>query len=372
MKKRNLRTCFLLLLFALCVGCTTSEKTPADVTKIDLSSVLEQPSKKNVFKNVRFIQLENNGDNLLGEDLYFELSDGKIYIFDRKDQKAVFIFDEDGKYLGKTGQAGKGPGEYVNAVDFLVRNDIVNFLVHEETDASIFQYTSSGGFLGKIKLNYLPYSFELTPENLYAVSMNYNKMEHDHQVYLLDESGAEVNKFLSNNTEINLPIGENCFGKSEDEVFYFEPFNDTVYTFVDSSLLPLLKLDFGGYAVPEKFFETDIMKGFQLINEQGFALIKSVFANDEHMIFEIVRQKDGMSTVFLVSYNRQNGETKYVSSADDDVIFRYPVGLNDKNEMMFLVFPFGNIDKNAKEYGIELQAKNLNEDDNALLLYCKL
>jgi len=372
MKKKNLKISISLLLFAFCLACNTSDTTPADVTKIDLSSVLEQPSKKNIFKNVRITQLENNGDNLLGEDLYFEISNGKIYIFDRKDQKAVFIFDEDGKYFGKTGQAGKGPGEYVNAVDFLVRNDTIDFLVHEGPDASIFSYTSSGDFLGKTKLSFLPYSFQFTPENLYAVSMNYNKMERDHQVYLLDKTGAEVNKFISNNTEINMPIGENCFGKSDDEVLYFEPFNDTVYSFVDSSLAPLLNLEFGGYAIPDKFFQTDIVKGFQLINEQGFALIKSVFANDEYMVFEIVRQKDRMSTVFMVSYNRKSGETKYVSSARDDVIFRYPVGLNDKNEMMFLVFPFESVDKNAKEYGIELEAKNLNEDDNALLLYCKL
>lgn len=372
MKKRNLRTCILLLLFAIGVACNTSDEVPAKVEKIDLSLVLQQPSKKNVFKNVRFIQLENNGDNLLGEDLYFELSDGKIYIFDRKDQKAVFIFDEDGKYLGKTGQSGKGPREYVNAVDFLVRNDTVDFLVHDGSAASIFHYTSSGGFLGKIKLNYLPYSFELTPENLYAVSMNYNKMEHDHQVYLLDKTGAEVNKFLPNNTEINLPIGENCFGKSDDKVLYFEPFNDTVYSFIDSSLNPFLKLDFGDYTVPDKFFQTDIVKGFQLINERGFALIKSVFGNGEHMVFEIVRQKDRMSIVFMVSYNRKSGEIKYVSSARDDVIFRYPVGLNDKNEMMFLVFPFESVDKNAKEYGIELNAEDLSEDDNPVLMICKI
>jgi hypothetical protein len=371
MKKRNLTTC--LLLFAFCISCNMSDKIPPEGKSIDLSSVMGHSSKEKIFKDVRFIQLETVRENLLGDDLYFEISSDKIYIFDRGNQKSVFIFDEDGKYVGKSGRPGKGPGEYVNAVDFLVRNDTVDFLVQQSPNASVYSYTSSGDFIRETKLNLFPYSFQLIQNKFYAVSMNYNKMIHDHQIYLLDKTGNDIKKYLPNETEINIPIGENCFGKSEDEVFYFEPFNDTVYKFDDTLLNPFYAFDFGDYTVPDKFFQTDIMKGFQMINEKGFALIKNIFANKENMIFEIVRQKSGMATsVFFILYNRKTEKIKYFTSTEEDVIFRYPVGLNDKNEMMFLVFPFDSVDKNAEEFGIDLHVKEFNEADNPVLMFCEI
>jgi hypothetical protein len=57
---------------------------------------------------------------------------------------------------------------------------------------------------------------------------------------------------------------------------------------------------------------------------------------------------------------------------EEDYLFQFQAGLNDKNEMVYLVFPIGDINKRAAKFGLNLAVADFYEADNPILMFCKL
>jgi hypothetical protein len=107
----------LLSCFALFVACSSNrnETSPQnqqiclDLTDdVQLSDSLE----------FTFIPLETNEQCLIGGVEQVEIRDGKIYVLDFVNQKALFVFDMEGKFLTQIGKKGAGPGEYITPISF--------------------------------------------------------------------------------------------------------------------------------------------------------------------------------------------------------------------------------------------------------------
>ena len=368
--KTNLFSVFLILAFV--IACTTNKDSQSGKQTIDLSKILQNPNNDKIFKGVRYVKLESNPDIMLGDDLYFEIQNGNLYILDRKNQKAVLIFDKSGNFKNKVGKPGKGPEEYVRPVDFLIRNDTIDILSNTGK-STIYSYKENGDFIQKKELNYAALSFQFIQDQYYAIYTSYNKSMHDYRLYLLDRKGNEIKKLLPNNTKLNIPAGEQSFSLCDNQVFYFEPFNDTIYTLQTSGVKPFYVLDFGRYNIPKEFFQKELTEGFTMINKQGFSVIKNVFANQKNMIFEITRQQEGVAPgVFLIVYNKKTQNLENITATEDNTIFRYPIGLNDNNEMMYLVFPMGDITKEFSKYGLDLSIPDFKESDNPAIVFCEL
>jgi len=75
------------------------------------------------FEDIRFIKLETNPDILLGNDIFLKISEDKIFILDKDYQKCVLCYSNVGIFLSKIGKKGKGPGEYIEIRDFIIKND---------------------------------------------------------------------------------------------------------------------------------------------------------------------------------------------------------------------------------------------------------
>lgn len=372
MKNRRLALS-LIILVATLYSCN-QEIDLSTKQVLELSSILENPKKDNdVFKDVRYVKLETNPDILLGDDLYFQNKKDKLFILDRANQKSLLIFNNEGKFVQRVGAFGNGPGEYPAVNDFVLRNDTIDILSNAGSKSTIYSYSKKGNFIRKKELNYLALSFEFVHNQYYAVNTSFNKMMHDHRVYLLDREGNEIKKLLPNNTKIDMPLAEQSFSLCDDQVLYFEPFNNKVYNLQPDTIIPVYELNFGKYNIPEEFFNTDIMKGFEIINKQGFSNIKNVFENKENIIFELSRQKEGEpGNLFLITFNKKSGEIKHLTLTEDNYIFRYPIGLNDKNEMMYLVFPMGEVNQDFKKFGLNLNVSNFTETENPIVAFCKI
>ena len=369
MLKASLIVIFLFFIFS----CTQKKENQSSKQVLELGTILENPKNNDaVFSDIRYVRLETLADNLLGDNLYFHTGQNKLYILDRSHQKALLTFNSEGKYLGKTGKQGNGPEEYTNTIDFVVRGDTIDFL-SAGAQQFIYSYLYNGQFIKKTNIKFYAGSFQLVDDKFYAISTNWNKSLHDHQIYLLNKNGEEVKKMHPNNTSLDMSIGENCFTSLGEKVYYFEPFNNKVYELDTDTLFPVYELDFGKYNIPEEFFKTDVMKGFELINKQGFSMIRNVFINRENIVFEIVRQKEGQAgNLYLITFNKKSGEIKHLTLTEDNFIFRYPIGLNDKNEMMYLVFPMGDVNQEFKKFGLEPDISSFKESDNPLIVYCKM
>lgn len=363
---------FFFLILSLLFSCVKVSTDLSEPILIDVGNLLDSTQSENIFKEIRHLRLETNPNILIGDDLYLEWKNNNLYVLDRRHQKALLIFDKNGNFINKIGKIGNGPEEYPNAVDFIVRNDTIDILSSIGSKNAIYSYLPNGTFEKKQKLNHQACSFQFVDNKHYAISSNYNKMLHDHQVYLLDRKGTETKKLLPNNTEINMPIGENCFSIFKNQVYYFEPFNNKIYQFKNDTLFPVYELDFGAFNIPESFFKTDIMRGFEMINKQGFSLIKNVFINSENIVLEISTQTENNSSLNVIVFNKKLKELKTLTLTEENYIFRYPIGLNDKNEMMYLVHPIGDVNQEFKRYGVNPGITGFTDSDNPVIVFCKL
>ncbi len=63
--------------------------------------------------SVSYIRLENRSDALIWEIVNVYLTDDRVVVVDRKNEK-VMVYDKAGNYISKVHRKGRGPGEYLN------------------------------------------------------------------------------------------------------------------------------------------------------------------------------------------------------------------------------------------------------------------
>ena len=103
-----------------------------------------------LFKSVRPIILETKKDCLIGRITEFQVFNERIFILDARIAKSLFVFDIDGNFTHKIGRLGKGPGEYLQLMDFTL--DIENgFIFLLDNGAFIHKYKFDGTYVNSIK-----------------------------------------------------------------------------------------------------------------------------------------------------------------------------------------------------------------------------
>ncbi|WP_194972364.1 6-bladed beta-propeller [Aquiflexum lacus] len=94
-----------------------------------------------IAKSIERIQLETAEGALLGYVREVMLLDDKFYLGDSK----ISVFDREGKFIGRFGNQGNGPGEYVSISSMTL--DPEAGLVYVASGKKIMVYTKEGKFL---------------------------------------------------------------------------------------------------------------------------------------------------------------------------------------------------------------------------------
>lgn len=133
--------CASLILF-----CSCSEKK-SEVVSIDLKNCV---APAEMFEpDFEIIPLETTEESLIGEIEKVKLHDSCFFVEDRT-QKAILIFDWKGKYLNKISRLGRGPGEYVNILDFDVYD---GFVCVFSGSGYVLRYDTSGKFIDQMEVD---------------------------------------------------------------------------------------------------------------------------------------------------------------------------------------------------------------------------
>jgi hypothetical protein len=106
----------ILSCFALFVACSSNRNEippPNRQICLDLTDDIQLSDSL----EFAFIPLETNEQCLIGIIEQVEIRNGKIYVLD-SNQKALFVFDMEGKFLTQIGNRGAGPGEYITPRSF--------------------------------------------------------------------------------------------------------------------------------------------------------------------------------------------------------------------------------------------------------------
>ncbi|WP_209329319.1 6-bladed beta-propeller [Lunatimonas salinarum] len=104
------------------VSCSQKLDVLEDILVLDPEAALENLPLSELAKEIRYVPLENHPESMLVNVQEIIIRKNYLYAVDRI-LKAVFVFDHQGKYIGKLTRLGEGPGEYQNMQHVLVDED---------------------------------------------------------------------------------------------------------------------------------------------------------------------------------------------------------------------------------------------------------
>lgn len=139
---------FCMLLITSCNQRTAKHDNAT--CRIDLKKV-DFPSFYDYFSKIEITPLESSKESLIKDVTEYTYHAGKLYIFDRN-QKKIFVFDNEGKLFNIINKRGNGPGEYSDLSDFRF-NSFTGDLELLSPMGGVFRYDSLGqDFKGNISL----------------------------------------------------------------------------------------------------------------------------------------------------------------------------------------------------------------------------
>lgn len=100
--------CILIIAFLMC-ACNEHR-----VPNVFSFSLVNEARISDIVKDYQLIRLETVEENLILDPTIVKFAKDRIFILDRfSPSKGLYVFQIDGKYLGKVGCKGEGPGEYI-------------------------------------------------------------------------------------------------------------------------------------------------------------------------------------------------------------------------------------------------------------------
>lgn len=240
---------FLLISF---LGCT-NRLIDKPIKQIHVN-INKEPSNfpySQCFEEPDYIPLETNSNSLISSIDKVVFYESKFYILDR-DQKQIFMFSSEGKFLNKIFSLGKGPGEYLSLNDI---NIYMNKLYVLSRDSKkILVCDLIGNYINEIKLEFYYSRFQLESEN---IAILYSNFSSNGQNTNFTRVSLENGKTLD--THYNYPsfLGGTGYGTS-----VFSKYNDTIYC--------TIPYDYGIYKITSKGLKQAyniIFKQYQMLSE---------------------------------------------------------------------------------------------------------
>lgn len=215
------------------------------------------------------IPLETNSDNLIGHIDEIKIYKGKIYILDITKAKAVFVFNFEGKYLGRIGKNGNGPGEYPQPEGVEIDKKNQEILISNAAIRKILRYTLDGKFIGEINPNIGNLDFKILDNGTIALLGGNQKNEHlgkvaNRIIYIIDKSGKIISYgpiASSDYSNIQMMLGSNSM-VNNNGISYSYNFSDTIYSLNKDEIKAQYRINFENWGIDREKLRSKNYKEF--------------------------------------------------------------------------------------------------------------
>jgi len=398
--------CLVITSIVFYISCST-HSNPTMGSKENSLYVLHQENVKNnhdesllyssLYKGIKTILLETNETCLIGVISKMRVDDHYIFILDRHIAKSLYMFDKEGHFIRKIGEAGNGPGEYILPFDFAIDSDSKTIYILDMNLQRVNKYDiTTGTFIHAINLDQSvsSRSIEYIDGKLYADAFF---REHSDDNYLLriiqESSGKEEGHYLNvmeyhkgiSNT--NASFQEEAFFLREDgNIVFVQPFMDHIIEITRDSIFSLVNLE-----GKETLASEDIKS---VIEKKTFAYLPELTRFNKYVnIVSFHEQKNWIFLEYMKGYrpttiliDKQINEVHIFEKRSDDLLviergnFSIPVpkvGCYDANGVYRHIAPesISNIKELAKAGALSPDLdrledlKNLEIDGNPILFY---
>ncbi len=246
-----------------------------------------------IIKEIRFLALETNKDNLIGNIDKIVAFKENIYILDTKYRKDILVFDRQGKYIKKIGNFGRGFGEFIRLTDFNIDGEKNNLVVLDSQMHKLLFYDLTSGFcVQEFKLDFWAHNFIIQDEKTFIF---YSKAQRSKENYLIAKLNLNNKncKWFIEQDEYDTRISPR-FSMFQSENNYFTSyFKDIVYRITDNGIEPFVKFDFGQQKIPsdrlKKIEKHNVDEYLKLMNEKDWTYnIENFLESGDFLTFNFI------------------------------------------------------------------------------------
>jgi len=378
----------LLLLTTVILFYYCSNKNTTTNTEINIDPNLLHKNLKlsEVFDTIRYMQLETNKISLLGLVQKMRVSNSRYFFLTGFFSERIIVFKkENGKHLLTIDKNGRGPGEYVRAIDLYVDPDDQFFEIYSRGLKKIIRYNNEGLYLYEENIERYLNSFTRLNQNLVLYADSQLLIKREGKLTEL----IEIDPYF---------IGDdNNFSNYKNTVSFGRSIDNNIYQITNNGVQIKYNINFGKYQIPEEFlkknnnkYRFDVQK---LFKEDYAYIIFSFYESADFLIFTIAHN----NAMHLIIYSKGTGRIQIADGFINDInnltaVFKIKRGMLpcalDKDELIFIIEPVKMmewIDQTKQSCSIQeweiFKRKNesliqlynrLEENDNPVIAKCKL
>lgn len=311
-----------------------------------------------------------------------------IVIIDKGKKKGLYLFSGNGAFLGKIGDLGKGPNEYLSASDVAIDRFSDNIVVLDQFGKKLLYYDKNGGFLKEKPIDFYAKDLSVLEDGsciyyqLDGVNKKLKGMD-DYCLILTDEKQKVSNCSFPYSYRDFCP--KLTFGRIIDFIntngaTLFNPYlTNDIYEIKNKDTISLkYKLDFGNRDILHMINNTTDQDYLELINSNDYFYFSGEFLESkQHLFFKFGNNSYcfyGTQTDSLVVGNYFS--QKILDKTQPRLEFSTPISVKDE-WFVSVIWPF-RISDEQKEL-IDKTGnptfevfKNLSDLDNPILLFFKI
>lgn len=319
----------LILLAIICLSACKETKTfqikdiPVEIIDFESFKEINKNIPDKYIKNKHYVNISPNDPNLLfGNIKQIKIHNNQIFILDSR-QRTFVVFDTAGNGIGKIGNTGRAPDEYLNTTSFSIDRAGNIHLIDGQTD-KINTYNRNFKF---IKSQKLPYEIDiihcLSDGNFLIGLSSWNKMKNEKIIkadsnFIVQDIYCRYDEYVDH----NIWLSDYYFTETANSLFYNRPLDNLVYEFSKTGKpTKAYHFNFGKKEIPP-----EIKKDFEKYearykNTRG--LIYFTIITDNYILGQL--REDTDTKIFLVDrlQNMVYLENKSLNSTLGNIIGCY-------------------------------------------------
>jgi hypothetical protein len=347
-------------------------------------------SLDSLVESISYVCLETRSECLLGDIDKIIATPAVLFILDKRNS-SVLRFDKMGKFLGRIGGQGRGPGEYQSVYDIAVTSDYVCVL--DLDGGKQIYYTHQGELCEEVPLYYYYTQMEFMMNGRQAqhTSFSYNENApalDKHRLILVDEKQRPmaVASPYSENLRVHFhwtsPLPLSSF---QGRVFFHQALSDTIWEVSDRSLMARYVINCPESPMRNSLQADDVTDEIWENMAQNRTYFQGKYVQSPHIICFYISDKGRISPLY---YNKDTGAIRYGYGYSENnqhsllkqlslYLFDYSDDSSDGDTFIKVIQPFEML-RTLKLLGDPLNVedehfvKNTDMEDNPILAFIKL
>lgn len=256
-----------------------------------------------------------------------------VLIDKHPDGGRVLRYNLAGNFLNIIGKVGRGPGEYIDALD-VEFNASDGYIYVLSKAGKILKYDLSGVFSREYSSKYYTSSFGINQTGNFYQYASFEDTVNRHGIFEFDKKENQY-KLVYQKQTAWYPIEELNFHGYDGRVFFREAFSNTIFEIKEEGLTPLFFFDWQDKNYKNEYDNLDLVSVFEKMAIQGaFFSFRSMAIND-HLVYACFGDELSQLT-YHVYHFYEEGKTRAFYTKNEDGFFIAMV-LNDSNHPGFIL-----------------------------------